>query len=99
MFKPQANLSQFKKFLTSPELIVVGSAVLLTPLLQASVQSIIDRVPFLQSHATIALLLAGFVVFILASKLSGFIKQIALGFAAGLAITAIAPLIPTVGGE
>jgi len=95
MFKPQATIGDFKKFLTSPELIVVGSAVLLTPLLQASVESIINRFAILQAHTTIALLLAGFVVFILASKLSGFLKQIALGFAAGLAITAIAPLIPT----
>lgn len=94
MFRPQATLGDFKEFLTSPELIVVGSAIVLTPLLQASVQSILDRIPILQDHATIALLVAGFIVFIIASKLKGVIKQIALGFAAGLAITAIAPLIP-----
>ena len=93
---PKANLGKFTEFLTSDAMLVSGAAIVLTPLLRASVDRIIEQVPFLKDHSTIALLIAAFVVFMLVSKLSGKLRQIGIGFATGLAIAGILPLIPEV---
>ncbi len=94
---PLLDMEKFKDFITSRELIIVGSAILLTPLLQATVDSLAQSIPFLAEHASLALILIAFVIFVISSKLPSFLKQIGIGFAMGLAITAIAPLIP-IGG-
>ena len=94
---PQIGVKDFQQFITSEELILVGSAIILTPLLQATVDELASRIPFLAEHASIALILIAFVIFAFSSKLPKMIRLVAIGFSAGLAITAIAPFIPTGG--
>ena len=90
---PKIKLDDFKKFITSPEIVAVAAAIIITPLIQGAVQNFIDSVPFLQDHITIALILAAFVIFIIAAKVGGIFRAVLIGIAGGLLITAIEPFI------
>lgn len=98
---PTVKFSDFKKFITSPEIVAVGSAILVTPLIQATVESLVGSIPVVQNHATIALIIAAFVIFILASRIKMMMfRAVALGVAGGLLITAIEPFVSNaIGGE
>lgn len=87
------KLNEFQSFVMSPEIIAVASAVIVTPMLLGSIEGLIERVPLLKDHITIALIVVGFVVFIIASKLHGIPKFIIIGIAGGLLITGINPFI------
>ena len=90
---PKIKFDDFQKFVTSPEIVAIASAIIVTPLLIGAIGSFIDNVPFFRDHATIALIAAGFVVFIFAAKMKGMFRSILIGIAGGLLITAIEPLI------
>ena len=90
---PKIKLDDFKKFITSPEIVAVAAAILITPLILAGVQNFIDSVPFLGDHITVALVLAAFVIFIISSKVGGIFRAILIGIAGGLLITAIEPFV------
>lgn len=90
---PSIKVDDFKKFVTSPEIVAVAAAILITPLILGAVSSFTDSVPFLQDHITIALILSAFVVFIIASKVGGMFRAVLIGIAGGLLITAIEPFV------
>ena len=78
----------------SPEVIAVGTAILLVPLLQPTIDSFIAKIPFLNRHRTLALIVIGVVIFFLASKVgSPTLRAVVIGLAATLFIVGLAPII------
>ena len=91
---PKIKFDDFTKFLRSPEIIAVASAIIITPFLIAGVENFLDNVPFLRDHVTIGLVLTAFVIFILSSKIRNMtFRAVAIGVAGGLLITALEPFI------
>ncbi len=88
---PKLQFGDFKKFITSREVLTGGSAILFTPILQASINKVIERLPFFKDHITAALILAAFIIFVAASKWGGIFTPVLLGISVGLFITAIEP--------
>lgn len=88
---PTLKVGKFMDFLKSREFIAVAAAVILTPLALRGVGTIVARSDTLRRNFTVALIIAGFVLFLVAGMVSGFLRAILLGVAAGTAITAIAP--------
>ena len=93
------NTKNFKEFVTSEMTIAIASAIVITPILQATIDGIIQRIPFFASHVTLATILIGFFIFILAGLTKGIFRAIALGFSAGLLITALTPQIELLRGR
>ncbi len=89
---PKLDVDRFTKFLTSNEMIAVASAIIVTPLLLKSIESVISRFPVLRNNFTIGLLVAAFFLFVLAGLVpSGMLRSVVLGVSAGVVITAVAP--------
>ena len=98
MLVPKIKIDDFRKFISSPEIVAVAAAIIITPLIQGAVENLIGSVPFLKDHITIALILSAFVVFIIAAKVGGIFRAVLIGIAGGLLITAIEPFISDVIG-
>jgi len=79
----------FTKFLMSNEVIAVGSAILITPVLLTSITAIVSRVPFLRDHFAIGMAVASFILFALSATFSGMARAIALGISAGILIVGL----------
>jgi len=79
----------------SPEVIAIGTSVFIVPLIQPFVDRLIARIPFLSAHRTIALIVVGLVIFILAGKMKqgGLFRAIVIGIAGSLFIIGVAPVI------
>ena len=78
----------------SPEVVAVASSVFITPLIQPFINRFIQRIPFLRNHATVALVLVGLVIFLIASRIkSGLLRAVAIGVAGSLFILGIAPVV------
>lgn len=91
---PKIKLDDFQKFIMSPEIVAVASAIIVTPFIMGFVTQFIDSIPFLRDHVTIGLVVSAFIIFILASKIkSMMLRAVAIGVAGGLLITAIEPFI------
>lgn len=90
---PQIKPENFIKFLSSREFIVTATATIATPLILKAVEKLRQKIPFLKDHLTIGMFVAAFVVLSISYMLKGTLQVIALGVAAGLAITAISPFI------
>jgi len=88
---PKPN--QLLGFLTSKELLIAGSAIIGVPLLLASAQNFISRIPFLKDHFTIAFLILGFMIASIGFGMSGIIRPILIGIGAGFAVGALTPQI------
>lgn len=91
---PTIKFGDFQKFVTSDEVVAVGSAIIITPLLLKSIEAIVAKVPFLRDHFSVGLAIAAFVIFILAGKMTkqgSKLRPVLVGIAGGVLITAIAP--------
>lgn len=88
---PQLRIGKFMDFIKSREFIAVAAAVILTPLALRGVGTFVEQSDLLRRNFTVALIIAGFVLFLVAGMVSGFLRAIFLGIAAGVAITAVAP--------
>lgn len=78
----------------SPEVIAIATSVFIVPLIQPFVDRLIAKIPFLNKHRTIALILVGVVVFMLASKIKGaMFRAVAIGIAGSLFILGLSPVI------
>jgi len=87
---PKIKLGKFSEFLTSNEMIAVGSAVLLTPVILGTVTALISRFPVLRDNFAIGMAVAAFVIILLAGMVgAGFVRSVVLGLAAGVLLTAI----------
>ena len=90
--KPQISIASFKEFVQSKELIAVGAAILITPVLLATIQQVISRFPLLRDNLAVGLVLAGFVIFLIAGMFAGGmpkVRALLVGVAAGVLITGI----------
>ena len=90
--KPQISLDSFKDFVKSNELIAVGAAILITPVLLATIQQVISRFPLLRDNLAVGLALAGFAIFIIALMFGGGrpkVRAFLVGIAAGVFITGL----------
>ena len=87
--KPKLKIGGFTSFIRSNEMIAVASAILITPIVMASVTSIISRFPFLRDNFAIGMLVASLAIFIIAGMLSGMLRAIALGISAGVLLVGI----------
>lgn len=83
----------FISFLTSKEILIAGGAIIGVPLILASAQSFISRIPFLKDHFTIAFLLLGFAIATIGFGMGGLIRPLMIGIGAGLVIGAVSPTI------
>jgi len=80
----------FTSFLMSNEVIAVGSAILITPLLMASITAIVGRVPFLRDNFAVGMIVASFILFVLSSTFgTGMLRAVALGISAGVLIVGL----------
>lgn len=79
----------------SPEVIAIATSVFIVPLIQPFVDKIIAKIPFLSKHRTIALIVVGLVIFMMAGKMKsgGMFRAIVIGIAGSLFILGIAPVI------
>lgn len=85
------GLSQMIK---SPEVIAIGASVFLTPIVQPFINRFIAQIPLLRNHATIALVLVGLIIFMIASRIKqGTMRAVIIGVAGSLFILGIAPVI------
>ena len=87
--KPSLKIGGFTSFLKSNEMIAVGSAVLITPVVLATVTALISRVPFLRDNFAIGMLVGSLAIFIIASMVGGIFKPILLGVSAGVLLVGI----------
>lgn len=89
---PKLNVSGsggFVGFLKSNEVIAVGSAILITPVIMASITAIVSRVPFLRDHFAVGMIVASFVLFALSATFSGMLRAVVLGISAGVLIVGL----------
>lgn len=86
---PQLQLGKFTEFIKSKEVIAVGAAILITPVLLSTITAVVSRFPLLRDNFAIGLAIAAFVIFLISSMFSGMPRAIILGVAAGVLITAI----------
>jgi hypothetical protein len=70
-------------------MIAVASAILITPVVMASVTSLISRVPFLRDNFAIGMIVASLVIFIISSMVGGIFRPILLGISAGVLLVGI----------
>ncbi len=73
---PKIQISKFQDFLKSKELIVVGSAVLITPVILTSITAVVGKVPFLRDNIAIGLAIAAFAIFILSATIGGVLRNV-----------------------
>ena len=89
---PKLNVSGtggFVGFLKSNEVIAVASAILITPVIMASITAIVGRVPFLRDNFAIGMIVASFILFALSAMFSGMLRAVVLGISAGVLIVGI----------
>jgi len=86
---PSLRISGFMDFLKSKEMIAVASAVLITPVVLASVTSLISRVPFLRDNFAIGMIIGALIIFIIASMVGGIFRSVMLGISAGVLLVGI----------
>lgn len=85
----KVQIDKFTQFLKSSEVQVVGSAIFVTPLILGVVNRFGGNLPLVGGNIWIVFLIASFVVFGIASQVSGIIKNILLGVSVGLLINAV----------
>jgi len=79
----------FTGFLMSNEVIAVGSAILITPIIMSSITAIVSRVPFLRDHFAVGMVVASFILFVISATFSGMLRAVVLGISAGLLIVGL----------
>jgi ABC-type Fe3+-siderophore transport system permease subunit len=90
---PKVGTSTIKEMFKSPEIIAVGSAAVLAPLLSNSVYGFLAKIPFLKDHKTIATFVFAVIAFAIAVRFKGVMRAILIGVAGSFFITAIVPLV------
>jgi len=88
---PKVSTSRITGFLTSNEVITAAVVIIGVPLLLTQAQTLLQRVPFLRDHFTIAFLVLGFIVSAIGLGMTGIIRVALVGLGAGFAITGVAP--------
>lgn len=96
---PKVKLDDFKAFVMSKEIVAIGSAILVTPMLLTGIESVIARFPVFKDHITLALTIAAFVIFIFATKVKGIFGAVLVGIAGGVLITGLTPYFETTLGK
>ncbi len=86
---PKLRVNQFTSFIKSKEMIAVASAVLITPVILATVTALISRVPFLRDNFAIGMIVGSLAIFIIASMVGGIASTILLGISAGVLLVGI----------
>jgi len=87
---PSLKTQSFVTFLKSKEMIAVASAILITPVILATVTALLSRVPFLRDNFAIGMLIASLAIFLIASMFSGSMFQpVLLGISAGVLLVGI----------
>lgn len=88
----KSQVGGFTNFLKSDSVVLVASAIFLTPLTLGLVAGIGSKIPFVGNNITLIFIVASIVVFILAGMMSGMLRgklqPILLGISAGLAFNA-----------
>ena len=78
----------------APEVIAIATSVFLVPIVQPFIDSIIAKIPFLNKHRTLALIVAGVAIFFVASKdKSSTFTAVVIGVAGSLFILGLSPII------
>jgi len=78
----------------SPEVIAIATSVFLVPIVQPFVDSILSKIPFLNQHRTLGLIVAGVIIFMVASKVkSQIFRAVIIGIAGSLFILGLSPII------
>jgi len=86
---PTLQAGKFVTFLKSKEMIAVASAILITPVILATVTALISRVPFLRDNFAIGMIVASLVIFVIASMVGGILQPVLLGISAGVLLVGI----------
>ena len=87
--KPSMQIGKFKDFITSDKAVTSAAAILVTPAVLGIVDRVIEKYPKFGNNATIALIVASIIIFIIAGFFSGIIQDVVLGAAIGVFINAL----------
>jgi len=88
--KPSMRVGKFTDFVRSKEFIAVASAVIITPIILASVTSLISRIPLLRNNFAIGMIVASIIIFIIASMFGdNLMRAVLLGISAGVLLVGI----------
>lgn len=91
---PPIRIENFTKFVTSKEMATIATAIAFTPAILGIVERLRKRFPLLRDHITASLIVAAFVLVMIAFWLAphdSYLRAAILGLAGGTFITAILP--------
>jgi len=92
---PKVSVGKILTILKSPEVIAVGSAALIAPLLEPHINGFIAKIPILGKHPFIALTVFAILLLLVAAKMKGVVRAVLIGVAGANFFIAV---IPTVRG-
>lgn len=79
---PKISAGSIGKVVTSPEVIAIGSASFVAPLIEPHISKFIDSIPILRNHGRLAILGLSILILLLASRMkSGVFRAIVIGVA------------------
>ena len=83
-----------KQALLDPEVISVISASLFAPMVIPQINKVLDQIPFLRDHISLASLLAGVVLFgfVSSMKIPSIFKSVLIGICGAFILTAVLPV-------
>ena len=91
---PKVDFKSVKSVLTSPEVIAVGSAAILAPLLQPFIEEQIRKLPFARDHITAAMIIISIVILLIVTKMkAGVLRGLAIGIAGANFFIGIVPFV------
>ena len=93
---PKVSAGSLGKVLLSPEVIAIGSASIVAPLLEPHISKLIDSIPFARKHARMALITFSIVILLISAKMkAGVFRAIVIGVAGANFFIAIIPTMRT----
>lgn len=86
---PKVSVSRFSNFVTSKEVLIAGASFVLTPIALSKINGKLGSIPFVGNNPTLALVLVAFVIFLIGSQMSGFVRTIIIAVGAGVFVSAV----------
>lgn len=94
---PKLSIGSIQKVLFSPEVIAIGSAAIIAPLIEPHINRFINQIPFFKNHGTLALIIFSIIILLIASKIKGgAVRGIVIGIAGANFFIAIIPAIRSI---
>lgn len=92
------DMKEIGKIFTDPSIIAVLSASLFAPLVVPKINSVMDSMPILRDHKSLASIIAGIMMFsfVATIKTNSILKAIGVGISGAFILTAVLPLYTSI---